>query len=449
VATLEEQFVSDFHRVDLRYDRTLVGGRLRVALTGGHDSQGAAPTHVTDRSAALRVEVEQRLSPGLRVRGGVDTRLDHYRFRQGAPIAGRAIVPSTADPPPTNVTAGAHADLVWRLSPRVELVPGARVGLFTSSRADAPGGTTRTRRTVPAFEPRLSARVAFTPAVAWLSTVGLSHQYPHLRVGELPAPVVSVPGFSLDGARLQAALQASQGIEVALPAEVVATATGFLSRWSGLTDLTAACFEVMPGTGGPPNPDRSQPPPPGAYHCPNNEPVRGRAYGLELLVRRPLSKRLHGLLSYTLSRSTRQAHFLTPTGGDEVATVPSEGDRTHVLNAVVGYQLGGRWRAGARSVFFTGNPYSNLDGSVPIPPYNSLRQPAFYRVDVRLEKRWSLGKNGSLALVLEGQNVTLSKEQAAGLDCRSEASAEMTTTNCTRGTIGPITIPSVGLEAFF
>jgi hypothetical protein len=334
------------------------------------------------------------------------------------------------------------------VSPRVEISPGARVELFTSSRAHTPGGTARTRRTVPALDPRLSARVALTPAVAWLTAVGLTHQLPTLRVGDLPAPVVSVPGFPLDRARLQTALQASQGIELALPGDVVASATGFVSRWWGLTDLTATCFEIMPGTSGP-APDPIQPRPPAPYHCPNNEPVDGRAYGLELQVQRPLARRLHGLVSYTLSRSTREAHFLTLAGGDQVATVPSEGDRTHVLHAVVGYQLGARWRAGVRSVFFTGQPYSNMDGTVPVPPYNSLRQPAFFRVDVRLEKRWSLGKDGSIAFVLEGQNVTLSKEKAAGLDCRSEGTPEQETTQCTRGTIGPITIPSVGIEAFF
>jgi hypothetical protein len=446
--TLEEQFASDFHRVDLRYDRALVDGQLRVAVTGGHESQGAAPTYISDRSAAARVELDLQLSPRVRVRGGASGSFDHYRFRQDAPSPDEAVAPSTANPPPTNLTAGAHADLVWRISPRMEIVPGARFDLFTSSRANAPGGTTRVRRTVPAFDPRLSARIAITPAVAWLTALGLSHQYPTLRVGNIPAPLVSVPGFPLGQSKLQAAVQASQGIEVALSADIVVTATGFLARWSGLTDLTATCFEIMPGRSGPP-PEPAQPRGPAPYHCPNAEPVDGRAHGLELLVRRPLSKRLHGLLSYTLSRSTREAHFITLAGGDDVATVPSEGDRRHVLNAVVGYDLGRRWRAGARSVFFTGTPYSNMDGTVPVPPYNGLRQPAFFRADIRLEKRWSLGKSGSIAFVLEGQNVTLSKEKATGLDCRSEASPEMVTTNCTRGEIGPITIPSVGVEAFF
>ena len=439
-----EQFVSDFHRIDLRYDHALTDGHVRIALTGGHDRQGAAPTYVTDTSAAVRLRIDGRLSPNVRVRGGADARFDAQGFKQDATGPGDPVAPSTADPPPTNLTAGVHADVVWRLGPRIEIVPGARFDVFASSRAGASQGAARVTTTAPAFDPRLSARVTMAPGVASLSTFGLSHQYPALRAGNIPAALVSVPGFPFGDTHLQAAVQASQGIEVALPAEIVLTATGFLSRWSGLTDLTAMCFQPLPGSTGS-QPTTGEDPP---YQCPNNQPVSGRAYGLELLVRRPLAKRLSGWLSYTLSRSTREAHFLTPAGGDAVATVASEGDHTHVLNAVVAYELGRRWRAGGRFVYFTGSPYSRTDGTVPVPPYNGLRYPPFYRVDVRVEKRWSLGRSGSIAFVVEGQNVTLSKEWAG--TCRIMGSPQMTSTaDCTPDTIGPITLPSVGVEAFF
>jgi hypothetical protein len=438
-----EQFASDFHRVDLRYDHELVDGRVRVAVTGGYDVLGADPSYASDRSAAVRLEVERKASPALRIRGGADARLDAYGFRENASGPKGPVRPSSANPPPTNETAGVHADVVWRVAPPVEIVAGARVDVFASSRADAPGGTTQVRTRVPAFDPRLSARVALTPAVAWLSTFGISHQYPSLRVGDIPPPIVSVPGFPSGVTQLQTALQVSQGLELALPAEIVLGATGFFSRWSGLTDLTAECIHVGMVHAGE-QPDPNAPP----DRCPDAVPVDGHAYGFELLVRRPLAKRLSGWLSYTLSRSTRDAHFLTLAGGDAVATVPSEADRTHVLNAVVAYQLGRGWRTGGRFVFFTGNPYSKMEGPVPVPPYNDQRFPAFYRLDVRLEKRWSFGKSGSIAFVLEGQNVTLTKEKA-GIECRSRGPMPMSTTSCTVEELGPITIPSLGVEAFF
>ncbi len=192
------------------------------------------------------------------------------------------------------------------------------------------------------------------------------------------------------------------------------------------------------------------PPPDVPQTCPANEPVHGLAYGVEVLLRRPLSKRLSGWLSYTLSRSTRDEHFITASGGDVVATVVSDYDRTHVLNAILAYDLGLRWRAGARFVFLSGTPYSNLAGNVPVAPYNDHRDPPFFRVDARLEKRWSLGRVGSIAFIAEVQNVTLSKEVTPfGLSCMGTGGPQGGTTQCFHSAVGPITIPSVGLEASF
>jgi hypothetical protein len=424
-----EQFLSDFHRVDLRYDHALARGRVRIALTGGRDRQGATPTYITDSSAGIRLEIQNKIAAALRVRGGASAYLDAYGFRQNPTGPNDPAVPSTADPPPTNLTGAAHADVVWRLGPRVELTPGLRFDLFASSRADV-------KTTVPAFDPRLAARVAIAPGLAWLSALGTTHQYPALRVGSLPAPVVTVPGFPIGERQLQVALQTSQGFEVTLPADFVVTATGFVTRWSGLTDLTAMCVQVDDGSLMP-----------GPYRCPDSRPVVGHAFGGEFMVRRALSRRVGGWLSYTLSRSIRDATFITPAGGADRVTVPSDGDRTHVLNALLAAALGEHWRVGSRVVFYTGSPYSQLQGVVPVPPYNGYRTPSFFRLDLRVERRWSLGRDASLALVIEGQNVTLSTEVSSfGLDCMSGTGMP---TQCTQGRVGPITIPSIGVEAFF
>ena len=447
---LNEQFVSDFHRLDLRYDHAMTDGRVRLAVTGGYDSQGAEPTYMTNRSLGARLEIEQTFAENLRFRGGADARFEHYGIRVTKQGPGEPTVPQSATPPPTNLSAGLHADVVWRVAPRVELVPGARFDLYGSSRRNQPPSTAHTRTLKHAVDPRISARVTLAPGAAWLSTFGLAHQYPSLRVGNIPAAIISVPGFPFGDRQLQSAMQGSQGFEVALPADLVFSATGYYSYFWGLTDLSASCFQFTPGVGpGPPpvgEPQMFAPP----YVCPNNDPVHGRAYGLELLLRRSFSKRVSGWLSYTLSRATRQAHFITLDGTDAVATVVSEFDRTHVLNAVLGYDLGRRWRVGGRFILLSGTPYSQLDGSLPVPPYNAYRNPAFYRVDFRLEKSWRLGQNGSIAFVLEGQNVTLSKEVSSlGLDCEGEITAQGETNRCKQSTIGPLTIPSVGVEAFF
>lgn len=472
-----EQLGSDFHRGDLRYDHALDDGRLRVAVTLGYDSQGGAGmnsggggggspaggggqgnggmdagpmpivTTITNLSAAARLEIEKKLSSEVRVRGGADAQVDHYGFSQGEAQADQAQVPANADPPPTNVTWGAHADVVWHVTPRVEIVPGVRFDVFDGIRANGPSGA-QTSTIVPAVDPRLSTRVTIAPWVAWLSSFGLSHQYPVLRVGAVPALFVTVPGFPTGDSQLQTAAQASEGLEFTLPADFTLTTTGFLSEWSGLTDLTNNCIQVMAAAT--PAQSGNAPPAPVPWTCPDNAPIHGIAYGAEVLLRRPLSKRLSGWLSYTLSRSTRDEHFLTPSGGDVQATVVSDYDRTHIFNVVLAYDLGARWRAGGRFVFYTGTPYSNLSGNVPAPPYNDQRTPAFYRVDVRLEKRWLFLKEGYIAFIAEVQNVTLNKETVSyGLDCQGNQTNLGGTTQCNPPTIGPLTIPSVGVEASF
>jgi hypothetical protein len=407
---------------------------------------GAQPTYMTNRSLGARVEIEHALTPELRFRGGAEARVDDYGMRVTRQGPREPTVPQSATPPPTNLSAGLHADFVWRVTRDVELIPGARFDLYASTRRNEAPMRGHSRAALPAVDPRLAARVRLSRGVVWVSALAMAHQYPSLRVGDIPAPLVSVPGFPFDRRKLQTVAQASQGVELSLPLDLTLTATGFYSLFWNLTDLSASCFQYQLGDEPEPNPNT----PPPAYVCPNNAPVRGNAYGLELLLRRSFSKRLSGWLSYTLSRSTRRAHFLTRTGEDAIANVASEFERTHVLNAVLSYDLGRRWRFGTRLLYYTGAPYSQLDGSLPVPPYNAYRQPAFYRVDLRLEKRWRVGRSGSVAFVVEGQNVTLSKEVSSlGLECEGGPSPDGQTTVCEPSKVGPLTIPSLGLEAFF
>jgi hypothetical protein len=446
---LVEQFVSDFHRLDLRYDRALGDGNMQIALTAGYDYRGASPSYMTNRSAAARLRLDHRFAPALRIRAGADARFDAYGFEHHTPATEHEPdVPSALNPPPVNFTAGAHADVVWRIGPHLELVPGVRLDVFTSTRAASPETTRKTTTTLPAVDPRFALRVILTPAVSSLSSAGLSHQFPGLRVGNVPGAVVAGEGFPSGAQRLQTAAQVSQGFEFSLPADIVITTTGFYSGFWGMTDLTGTCYQLMPPTY--PANTVGELPPEAPYYCPGNEPVHGRAYGFELMLRRAVTQRLSGWLSYALSRSTRQAHFPTLGARDAVATVPSEFDRTHVLNAALSYDLGAGWRAGGRFVFFSGAPYSALAGSLPVPPYHDRRTPAFFRLDLRLEKRWTLGRDSFIALVIEGQNVTLSKERnPLGRDCDGEFGPQGGTTTCQVSKVGPITIPSLGVEAVF
>jgi hypothetical protein len=156
--------------------------------------------------------------------------------------------------------------------------------------------------------------------------------------------------------------------------------------------------------------------------------ARGQAYGLELMFHRDLTRRFGGFLSYTLSRSLRFTEF---------GSVPAAFDRTHVLNAVAAYDIGRHWRAGGRFVFYTGTP-ETADLGVK----RDSRLPPFYRLDVRLEKRWPFGSAGAFwALVFEVLNTTLNREVVAR-NCGDDG-------DCDDDAIGPVVIPSIGLEGRF
>jgi TonB family protein len=452
-------FATQFHRVDLRYDRAIGStGGMRLALTLGTDTSGSDQGDATDKLVGLRFEAENKLSHEVRVRGGVDIMWDHYDVVDGHPSPGQpspAQDPTSLYSPRNDVVAGAHADIVWRASSRVEVIPGLRADVFTSRRTGypppipaalreafavaPPGGA----RAVPSIDPRVATRVVVTPKVSWISTFGVSHQPPSFVV---PVPGIEIGGLDLG---LQTSLQMSQGLEVHLPLEFTATPTVFLHQYIGLTDLTATCN----------NNGRSPTDTSIAVESCIGQRVRGRAYGAELLVRRPLTKRLTGWVSYTLSRSTRESHALLSNDA-ALQDVPSEFDRTHVLSVIGAYDLGRGWRSGARFFYYTGRPYSSSFNNIPVPPFNSQRLPGFYRIDVRLEKAWHVGKNGKIAFVIEGLNVTLNKE-ATDVKCTPVMNAGGIggfaggrvpvgpLDTCTVQEIGPVTIPSIGLEGSF
>jgi hypothetical protein len=256
------------------------------------------------------------------------------------------------------------------------------------------------------------------PKLALVTTLGVAHQASNIP---FPSPGLQ---FSQLARGLQSAYQYSAGAELKLPADFAASADVFLHDYTGLADYIESC-------------------PPGETTC----TFGGRAIGLELLVRRTLTKRFTGWLSYTLSRVERDSFFQ----GEWIRRL-SEFDRTHVVNLVVAADLGKRWRAGARLVAYSGLPYS-MSFSTAGPP--DSRGPPFFRVDVRVEKKWkALG--GTLALVFEWLNALLAKE-TLGYNCSAEApspgfgsgvmSRGPITPTCTPNQVGPITFPSIGLEA--
>ena len=442
-------FASEFHRVDVRYDRRLgEDSTLRSAITLGLDrtrlSEGRS---LQDRMVGGRTEIVQRISPRTVVRAGTDVQMDSYSVVANedelSPTASRA---SSYFPSRTDLTMGARADVVHEVIPGFEVTAGARVDFFASQGATAVG-----------IDPRLMTRTSVGERVNVLTALGLAHQPPSF--------VVPVPGFQPGGLRggLQRSIQESLGLELLLGRGTTLTMSAFHNTFFDMSDPLGALPQDSQGCppgafptdslggdnggmqlgwtpycgprfpAGTVGPDRSGGGGQGASGRGEERAVevfevrsRGTAYGLEFFLKRKLTQRLGGFLSYTLSRSTRYAR-----GEKFVASF----DRTHVANAAVAYDLGRNWRAGTRVVFYTGVPRSDNPAVT-----STERLPSFFRIDLRLEKRWQLGKTTWLSVVAEWMNATLNKE-AISTDC--------TLRGCAVRTVGPVSIPSIGLEGGF
>lgn len=133
----------------------------------------------------------------------------------------------------------------------------------------------------------------------------------------------------------------------------------------------------------------------------------GRAYGVELIARKN-GGRISGWLAYTYGRSFRT----NPTRDD--GEVPYVLDQPHTLTLLLSAALSANWRLGGRFRYATGNPFTpvaratyNAPADEWIPtdgPVLSERLPAFYQVDVRLDRHWR-ARWGTIALYLDVQNV--------------------------------------------
>lgn len=443
-------FGTEFHRIDVRHDHALSkDGNVRTAVTLGMDrSRFQEDRFVRNRLVGARTEVVQRLESGALVRFGSDVEVDHYDVDVGSndlgPSASRI---AQSFPTRSDFTFGVRGDVVVPIGARLELTPGVRADFYASAGATAVG-----------IDPRLAARTALTSKVRLLTALGIAHQPPSFVI---PAPGVQ-PGGLVGG--LQRSIQESMGVEVDVNAATTATVTVFHNGFFDMTDAlgvapreptgcppgsfptgsyggdrglvtsiggTGTCGQprFRPGTFGP---DRSggggaAADSRGASQAAQSFEVRtlGSSMGLELFLKRKLTSRLGGFLSYTLSRSTR-------TFG--AGSFLSSFDRTHVANAAAAYDLGKGWRAGARLVFYTGVP------KVAVPTDPSTRLPPFFRVDFRFEKRWRLGQKAWIAVVAEWMNATLSTEAI---------SSRCTLRGCEAQTVGPVTIPSLGVEGAF
>ena len=385
-----------FHRLDMRWDRKLPSGaNLRVALTGGFDRTGGTEdteSQVTDYSMRLRVQGASPLGTGVTIRGGVDARADNFQLRT-SPLYLSFKDYSVLFPARTEGVVGGYTGLEIEPAPGIVVAPGLRADVYTVL------GVTKV-----GVDPRITATFAVHPDVKIETSLGIAHQRPNFAAQVPGAQVADLSGG------LQQAVLFSSGVKWKLPAQVTASATGFRTAY----------YDALDPIGG------------GRDFSIDRTMLDRRstinAAGLEIGITRPLTRSLGGFLSYTLSHSAQTSGRRTTVSGF---------DRPHVLQLALTYDLGRGIRAGFRSMLYSGVPALLLEGS---PQFSTERRGSpYFRLDARIEKRWTLGPNRYWAVSGEILNATSTKE-VVRIDCG---------TVCVERFAGPVILPSIGVEAGF
>lgn len=138
----------------------------------------------------------------------------------------------------------------------------------------------------------------------------------------------------------------------------------------------------------------------------------GRAYGLDILVRKQPTDRLWGWLALTLGHSER-------TNGLNNETFDYQHDQPVIATWVATYEHSARWSYSAKWRYHTGSPYTPIVGTTTDPggrirpvygAINSERLPAYHRLDLRADRRfefarWKLKAYGELINAYNRDNV--------------------------------------------
>lgn len=387
-----------FHRVDVGYD-VRVSPRTSIehdVILGWDQTHLGVDQNVLDQSLALRSIVKHRVNDDLELRAGFDVTIDDYVAEltedQGEGFA--AFFQSRTD-----LAAGGFLVLPMQASERLALLPGLRADVYASNGLHA-----------FALDPTVSARLTLLPELALVTAHGLSSQTPSF--------IVAGPGFrpGLDAGGLQRAFSSSVGVEAKPGDDWSLAASVYRTAFFDINDALGS--SALSGESFPEGFDQFNP----RYD--------GTSIGLELSAKRRLSRAIGAILTYSLGRSERR---------DERGRVyPSGFDRTHVATAALSFDFGKGYKGGIRQLIYSGTPLFDVSGD---ELRVKGRLPPFYRLDWRVEKRFDIGETGFITMVLEALNTFLADE-ALGESCDERGRCELTT-------IGPIAIPSFGVEGGF
>lgn len=383
---------TEFHRLDLRWDHEFSPRtRSRAAFTWGRDRTRSNQGYISDDVLAGRARIEHR-ARSVVLRGGGDFSVDRYSLDVDPAVSNPLLFP-TLFPERTDLSAGVWADAVLWPEGRLSLTPGIRADLYQSLGRSAVG-----------VDPRLTATHRLTQTVRTVHGVGVAHQTPNF--------VPQVPGAQVGGlpGGLQRSVHASSSVEVDLPGNVSSSLGAFINATERMSDPIgmSQTFAIDEQSG--------------------ERRAFGKAAGFEFYLKKALTDRIGGLLSYTFSRATRS--FGT------IQTIPGY-ERPHVLNAAATYDFGNQLRLSSKLVFASGVPGRRATASSDYV-FVEDRSAPFVRLDMKLSKRWVESPNFWWGIYGEVVNATHGVQVVRRIcgesGCRDEGP-------------GAITVPSIGIEA--
>ncbi|HTR53397.1 MAG TPA: TonB-dependent receptor [Kofleriaceae bacterium] len=383
----------EFHRLDLRYHRTFGELETTARVTGGFDKTFSMGTDFWVWSLDPSLRARYKASKQVDMQAGIDG--DFRDLRQsGAANSAAGGLSAITSQLSTSEWGSMFAEALWRPTSDWLIRPGIRGDVYhdhTASKADVdPRLTVRYKlghRDLPEVPPDSD------DSAVWLKgSAGIYHQPPRF--------VVPLPGLDQMPLKygLLEAYQTSLGTEVPLEHRFELSTEAFFNYMdptifdlstNALTEGTAANNTLLP-TSIVTGMDMGQ-----QYIDRLTTPQTGRAYGLEVLLRRRAKSGIFGWISYTLSRSERLNNGVW---------VPYDYDRTQLFSMVAGLPLRRNWDVGVRVQYQSGLPATTTAG------YNTAREDGFWQFDVRVDKR-AVWKKWLLDFYVDITNVALLPEE--------------------------------------
>lgn len=380
-------------RGDMRLTLSPSWGTDRVTFTGAQ-AEGSGPfTSLSVRNKALsyRMRVHGKLRPKLTLDTGIDLLSRVTSFEALVPVDDTLIGASSGtDIPPSQLFRGSqslgigvYADAAIDVSSRLRLIPGLRLDGYLLD------GKQR-----GSVDPRLVARYRITPTFTAKSYAG--------RFSQPPQPEALDDRFGNPNVGIEHGYHFGLGYEWkprrlwSLDSEIY-----YVDR----RDVVVFTPDVIVNDDGTFTPINFR------------NTARRASYGFEAILKREISERAFGWVSYTFSRSKQ-------TNRDGERWFPVSFDQPHVLNAVASYKPGGGWEIGAKFQLASGRPDSKVIGSTfdadcgcydaVTTGARTVRLDTFMQLDVRVERTW-LFRLWAIGAYLDIINVT-NRKNPEGID---------------------------------